>query len=98
MLICFVGLFTAIDAVEAERTVESFERLAGLVVQHFADEEQLGLTDAHKAIHVDLVNTAVAKLGELKNGAPIDDALIAFLKDWLMNHIKGNDIPSYGSR
>jgi len=43
-----------------------------------------------------LVATAVAKIGEVKAGAAIDDGLIAFLKDWLVNHIKGNDIPTYG--
>ena len=34
------GLFAAIDALNAERTAESFESLAGLVITHFADEEK----------------------------------------------------------
>jgi hypothetical protein len=43
------GLFTAIDKLDAERSLAAFESLAGLVVQHFQDEEALGsLSDAHK--------------------------------------------------
>ncbi len=42
------GLFTAIDKLDADRNLAAFEALAGLVVQHFEDEEKLGLTDAHK--------------------------------------------------
>lgn len=42
------GLFTAIDILDSERTVESFESLAGLVIAHFADEEKAcGLSAAH---------------------------------------------------
>jgi len=49
------GLFTAIDTLEAERTLASFEALAGLVVAHFADEEELGsLSDAHKVCDLQL--------------------------------------------
>jgi len=48
-------LFTAIDTLEAERTLASFEALAGLVVAHFADEEELGsLSDAHKVCDLQL--------------------------------------------
>jgi hypothetical protein len=43
------GLFTAIDRLDAERTLEAYESLAGLVIQHFKDEEgECGLDDAHK--------------------------------------------------
>ena len=48
-------------------------------------------------IHKDFLGVAVAKLGELKSGAAsVDDGLVTFVKGWLMNHIKGSDIPSYG--
>lgn len=91
------GLFTAIDRLDAERSLEAYEALAGLVIQHFKDEEaECGLSDEHKQQHVDLLNIAVAKLGELQGGAAVDDGLVAYLRSWLMNHIKGNDIPSYG--
>ena len=93
-----VGLFAAIDQLDAERTAASFESLAGLVIKHFQDEDdQCSLSDAHKQIHKDLLTVAVAKLGELKSGAAtVDDGLVAFLRNWLKNHIKGNDQPSYG--
>ncbi len=39
---------------------------------------------------------AVEKIGEVKNGAAVTDGLVDFLRNWLKNHIKGNDIPSYG--
>ncbi len=90
------GLFTAIDALDKERTTASFEALAGLVIKHFADEEKVGLPEAHKKIHADLLAVATAKLGELKAGAKVDDGLVAYLRKWLMNHIKGSDIPAYG--
>ena len=96
------GLFAAIDKVEAEKTAASFEALAGLVIQHFKDEEAImtaagGVPAAHKKAHDDLLAVATAKLGELKSGkASVDAGLISFLQNWLKNHIKGSDIPSYG--
>ena len=43
------GLFTAIDRLDAERSLEAYEALAGLVIQHFKDEEaECGLSDEHK--------------------------------------------------
>ncbi len=94
----FSGLFAAIDKLDQERTAASFESLAGLVITHFKDEEaEAELSAAHKQIHQDLLAVATAKLGELKSGAAsVDDGLVAYLRNWLKNHIKGNDIPSYG--
>ena len=49
------GLFTAIDRLDAERTLESYESLAGLVIQHFQDEEaECGLSDSHKVSYFPL--------------------------------------------
>ena len=91
------GLFTAIDKLDAERTVANYEALAGLVIAHFNDEEALGLPAGHLQQHKDLLATATAVLGDLKSGAKtVDQGLIDFLKNWLKNHIKGTDIPSYG--
>ena len=92
-----IGLFAGIDRVDKERTTAAFEALCGLVVTHFTDEEKLGLPDAHKKQHEELKATAVAKLNDLKAGkCTVDDGLVTFLKNWLKNHIKGSDIPSYG--
>ena len=47
--------------------------------------------------HHDLLAVATAKLGELKAGtAHVDDGLVEYLRNWLKNHIKISDIPSYG--
>jgi hemerythrin len=92
-----IGLFTAIDALDAARTTESFEALAGLVIAHFRDEEaEHQLSEEHLKVHAGLLEVATAKLGELKSeAATVDDGLITFLRDWLMNHIKSNDFPAY---
>jgi len=91
------GLFVAIDRVAAERTVQSFEDLAGLVIAHFADEEKIGLPEGHLQQHKDLLAVATDLLGKLKSGAAtLDDATVDFLKNWLKNHIKSTDIPTYG--
>eukprot|EP01039_Chlorochromonas_danica_P009648 gene9648-10667_t len=92
------GLFAAIDKLDAERTPAAFESLAGLVITHFADEEAAApLPPGHLQAHKDLLSVATAKLGELKSGAAsVDDGLVTYLKNWLKNHIKGNDIPTYG--
>lgn len=96
VLLLWVGLFAGIDALNAERTLASYEALVGKVLTHFADEEKLGLSDAHLKMHKDLVDIATAKMGELKAGGAVDDALVKLLQDWLMNHIKTTDIPTYG--
>lgn len=91
------GLFASIDNLDKNRTVANFESLAGLVIQHFKDEEALGLSAAHVQQHHDLLAIATAKLGDLKSGAAsVDQGLVDFLKSWLKNHIKATDIPSYG--
>ena len=92
----FVGLFTAIDTLEKERTLGAYEALVGLVLKHFEDEEKLGLSEAHLAMHKGLVDIAVAKMGELKAGGAVDDALISLLQNWLKNHIKVTDQQTYG--
>lgn len=68
------GLFTAIDRLDKERSLVAFEDLAGLVVKHFADEEELGLSDAHKV--------------NMKKPTPLASFLISscnrpFTKNWL---------------
>ncbi len=43
-----IGLFLAIDRLDAERTKESFESLLNLTVAHFEEEEKLDLPPKHK--------------------------------------------------
>ena len=90
------GLFAGIDKLDAERSLAAYEELVGKVLTHFADEEKLGLSDAHVDMHKGLVEIATAKMGELKGGAAVDDALVKLLQDWLMNHIKTTDMQTYG--
>ena len=91
-------MFTAIDILEKERTLASYESLVGLVVAHFEDEEKLGLSEVHLAMHKGLIDIATTKLGELKAGGVVDDALVGLLQNWLKNHIKVTDQQTYGAK
>eukprot|EP01124_Arcella_intermedia_P005629 TRINITY_DN1332_c0_g1_i3.p2 TRINITY_DN1332_c0_g1~~TRINITY_DN1332_c0_g1_i3.p2 ORF type:complete len:120 (+),score=40.34 TRINITY_DN1332_c0_g1_i3:105-464(+) len=88
------NLFTLIDALDKGRNEANFKALVDLVLLHFKEEEVhsqkiLSGDDfaAHKTIHDNLVST----VGGLNAGA-IGDEQIAFLKNWLVNHIKGSDM------
>lgn len=75
-----------------------FTDLSNYVVEHFSDEERFleGINypelDQHKAIHRKLI----ARVGEfdhdLQNGRLDSAALVAFLNDWLIQHILGVDM------
>nr|A8STG1.1 RecName: Full=Myohemerythrin; Short=MHr [Riftia pachyptila]ABW24415.1 myohemerythrin [Riftia pachyptila] len=71
--------------------------LVKVTVDHFADEERMmaktnfsGLPE-HNKIHSEFV----AKIKSLS--APLDDATVAFAKQWLVNHIKGIDFKYKGN-
>jgi methyl-accepting chemotaxis protein len=77
---------------------EVITELVNYTKTHFADEERLFSghgypeTDDHKKLHVALL----AKVGKLAQdfhaGRPVDtDAMMAFLKQWLLTHIKKQD-------
>ena len=84
-------LFSLIDALDQNRTSAShLKELLDLVVLHFKTEEDgfaakgwEGQT-AHKAIHDKFVADALAV-------SSVGDGEIQFLKNWLVNHIKGSD-------
>jgi methyl-accepting chemotaxis protein len=74
------------------------DRLADYTVTHFATEEKLfaqyGYPEekAHVELHRKLVAQVVDIQKKFKSGnAMISMELMAFLKDWLVNHIQGTD-------
>lgn len=86
-----VRLFQLIDALDKNRdSAAALKELLDLVVAHFKHEENLfnekHYSDAvaHKATH-DKLLTDVAAVKSIGDGE------IAFLKNWLVNHIKGSD-------
>ena len=84
-------LFSLIDALDHHRDSAShLKELLDYVVLHFKTEED-GFNAkhwdgavAHKAIHDKFVQDALAV-------KTVGDAEIQFLKNWLVNHIKGSD-------
>lgn len=84
-------LFTLIDALDKNRTsAAALKELLDLVVAHFKHEEKLfgekhyADSVAHKATHDKFLQDAAG----IKS---IGDGEIAFIKSWLVNHIKGSD-------
>ena len=85
-------LFDLIDALDHHRTSAShLKDLLDLVVLHFKTEEDGFAAKhwdgaaAHKVIHDKFVADALA----IKT---IGDGEIHFMKNWLVNHIKGSDM------
>ena len=79
------------------------QHLREYTASHFSTEEQLFEHSAypHTREHKDVHRRFVAKLEEfesqIKNGTTtVSMDLLAFLKDWLINHIQGTD-PGYVS-
>jgi hemerythrin-like metal-binding protein len=72
--------------------------LAVFAANHFKAEETLfdahgyPETDSHKAKHVDLTNQVIDFLKKFQDGAAnVTPDLMAFLKNWLSDHILGTD-------
>jgi hemerythrin len=87
-----VGLFDGIAALDAARdSKDAFDSLVALVLAHFKTEEELfakfeyDSAVAHKSVH----DKFVADVSAVKS---VGDAEIAFLKEWLVKHIKVSDI------
>lgn len=66
--------------------------------RHFADEEKIMLSinyaelAHHKELHKKLINDVVLVLMDIKKGKAIDPlALIDFLINWLINHVRYED-------
>ena len=91
-----VKLFDLIDALDKNRdSKEALQELLDLVVLHFKTEEDLFEQNnfsekvEHKATHDKFVQDALAVKA-------IDDAVIQFLKNWLVTHIKVSDFKYKG--
>ena len=89
-------LFVLINNLDAARgSAEALKELLDLVVLHFKTEEDLfakaGWSEmaAHKQIHDKFVEDALG----LKT---IGDAEMQFIKQWLVQHIKGSDMKYKG--
>ena len=94
-----VRLFELINDLEANmKDGARLKALLDYVVLHFKTEEDAfaahHYADAtsHKAIHDKFVHDAVSATA----GGHVDAGIIAFLKDWLVNHIKGSDMKYVG--
>jgi len=77
---------------------EIFDGLKAYTVEHFGTEEELfdryGYPGGakHKQVHADLLAKVVEFETEFKAGrTSLSRELLLFLKDWLVNHIKGTD-------
>ncbi|OGU15424.1 MAG: chemotaxis protein [Geobacteraceae bacterium GWC2_53_11] len=90
------------DAMQQKKSKEAVGRvlngLAEYTINHFADEERnFAQTHypeeiEHKALHKKLLDQVTALIGKFNAGEPlIAQDVINFLKDWLINHIKGVD-------
>eukprot|EP00920_Eleutheroschizon_duboscqi_P018289 GHVT01043616.1.p1 GENE.GHVT01043616.1~~GHVT01043616.1.p1 ORF type:complete len:121 (+),score=25.81 GHVT01043616.1:106-468(+) len=91
------GLFQGVFNVAGDKgSADKLSALVGAVDKHFKNEEGMmqakSYADfpAHKQAHE-------AFLGKIKGlKAPVDDATVAFAKDWLVTHIKGTDFKYKG--
>lgn len=89
-------LFQLINALDADRTNGAvLKELLDYVVMHFKTEEDgfdrvaWDQKDAHKEVHDNFVKTAVSLTS-------VDDGVIQFIKQWLVDHIKGSDMKYKG--
>ena len=93
------NLFTKINTLAGDmHNAAKTKDLVDYVVLHFKNEEARMLTmhgfhgfDEHKAIH----DKFLADVGAVKE---INAGVIAFLKEWLVNHIKGHDQADYAGK
>lgn len=94
------------DAMAQRKGKDVLEKILGGLVDytktHFAREEQLFKTHgypesmSHKAKHDELTKKVMAFQKDLHDGkAVMSVEIMAFLKDWLLNHIKVTDM-KYG--
>ncbi len=69
-------------------TVEHFNREENLMKKHSYPEY-----DAHKTEHENLVKKVAEFQSQFKSGkTSFSLSLMSFLRDWLINHIKGSDM------
>lgn len=72
--------------------------LKDYTVEHFKGEEKMMMayrypgTDAHCAIHADLVKEVSTLIANFQSGKTVlTSAVFDFLEDWLVKHIQGED-------
>ena len=93
-------LYVAMRSGQGNAVLEKIlDELANYTVMHFATEEkyfdQFGYRDsvAHKKIHKELTAQVVDYIGKFKSGeVAMSMDIMAFLRDWLVNHIGMTDI------
>ncbi len=85
--------------------LQILDELLSYGVHHFADEEaymkKVGISglNEHIRIHKELVRQATEIRDKLKSGqVGVGFETFKFLQNWLMNHIAGTDVKSYGNR
>jgi methyl-accepting chemotaxis protein/hemerythrin len=86
------------DGTAKDAALQILNELAEYTVNHFGTEEELFETydfpqkESHKKIHRELVAKVVAFKTDFESGkAMLSRDLMIFLKEWLINHIKGTD-------
>lgn len=91
------GLFDLIEALaHDQKNADKLNALVSAVKKHFDTEEEIQtkahlLDDSHKAKHEKF-------LADVAAVTEINDDVINFLKQWLVNHIKASDIPDYAGK
>ena len=87
-------LINSLDAARGDAAV--LKELLDYVVFHFKHEEEkfaaakYAAADSHKAIHDKFVQDALALTS-------VGDGEMAFIKQWLVDHIKGSDMKYAGN-
>jgi hemerythrin len=88
------ALHGAVSEGERSKVGASLDHLIEYVVEHFSDEEremeEKGYKDLdnHRKIHAELVDTCTDLQGKFHaNEADVDAGTMAFIKEWLDNHI-----------
>jgi methyl-accepting chemotaxis protein len=97
-------LFTAMQKNSDQNIIANVvDKLVDYTQYHFKSEEDIqrkyGYPElaAHKRIHVNFVNKVGEVAAQIKSGERIAAAdIFAFLKDWLISHIKKQDKEGYG--
>merc|ERR1712112_388740 len=90
------GLFEGVFACCEGNNQANLDALKAKVVAHFSYEEsqftgKIGNEAEHKAKHAEFL----AKVGPVN--APLDDATVNYVKDWLVQHIKNTDFGYKGA-
>ncbi len=64
--------------------------------ERFMENNQSSNIEDHKNIHKKLMERIVGLIQRVQNGEEITMETFQFLQHWLMNHVAGTDVSSYG--